>query len=167
MGLGLRWPVVAAAFALSLVALMGGYQLYQKYQIQLPVERRIVATGLAAEVAWVEPGKEVSVRLRPVGDLCQAYGELQRAAGPGVVVRIADRATPELEALYRRVEPALYEAAALNNFTSMAKRVESVAREGGLDTWAVRIDENRIYLQFSLKGSYLYRVIPRRWRQEV
>ncbi|MGB9887045.1 MAG: hypothetical protein ACPLPT_06360 [Moorellales bacterium] len=158
----LRWPAVVLAFAVTLVGLFTGYHLYEEYGVRRPLEQRVAASGLAEEVAWQKGQKEVVVRLRQVGDLKAAYSELEGAIGTRIVLQIADRPNAKLLACYRRVEPALYEAAARDNFTALAERVEREATRAGLNDWAVQVDGRRIYLALYHGDAYLYRVVPHR-----
>lgn len=162
-----RWQVIVVAFGVTFLALVGGYRLYEKYAVQYPAEERILATGLAAKLEWSQSGRELKVYLNPVSDLREAYTELEKAAGKGVTITVVDTATPFLEDVYRKTEPALYEAAALSNFTSLARTVDNIAKASGLDAWIVQVDEDRIYLALREGKAYLYRVIPRQQQREV
>ncbi|MCR4418782.1 MAG: hypothetical protein QHH27_05230 [Clostridia bacterium] len=158
----IRWPVILLAFGLTLAILAGAYRLYQEYGVEHPLERRVAATGLAEDVSWQPEEKELAVRLRPVSDLREAYGRLEAAAGQGVSLRVLDRPNAKLEAVCRRVEPALYEAAALNSYVALAERVEAEATRAGLDGWSVQVDEQRIYLALREGEAFIYRIVAHR-----
>ena len=163
----LRLPIIAASFVLVFVALAGGYWVYQKYGVQIPVGQKIMATGLASGVEWVDYGKEARVHLKYVPDLRRAYGELKKAAGKNVTITLVDKATPALESLYQEIEPAVYEAAALSNFTSLSERVNRVGAEACLDSYAVQVDDSRIYIKLCEGDAFLYRIVLRSQPREA
>lgn len=162
-----RWQLIVLAFGLTFLALVGGQKFYEKYAVQRPAEARVLATSLAERLEWAADGQELKVYLKPVPDLRAAYTTLEEAAGKRVSIVVVDRATPFLEEVYRRAEPALYEAASLSNFTALARTVDDIAAAAGLDGWSVQVDAERIYLSLREGRAYLYRVVPREPQQEV
>lgn len=157
---GFRWQPIVAAFSLTFLALIAGHQLYDQYMVRRSIEQKILATGLVKRVDWSQEG-ELLVYLNPVSDLRMAYQVLETSVARRTTMRVLDQPSVLLETVYRQIEPALYEAAALSNFTSLAEAAERAATAAGLEGYSVQVDERRIYLSLHHRGAYLYRIVPR------
>ncbi|WP_258360454.1 hypothetical protein [Moorella sulfitireducens (nom. illeg.)] len=165
---GWRLHFILLAALLTLGLLSGGQWVYRHYSQEKPLAATLKANPAVQEVTVTRAAEdlEVKVTLGPGADLPQAYRQVQEAVGKlygreQVELVIQDHRSPYLEGLWRQCQFAVYEAAARGNFTQMAATVEELARRSGIDRYAVDVDTDFIYLQFSQGQDYLYQVIPR------
>ncbi|WP_406678483.1 hypothetical protein [Moorella sp. ACPs] len=165
---GWRLHFIFLAALLTFGLLTGGQWAYRHYSQEKPLADTLKANPAVqeAEVTRTAQGLEVRVILGPGADLPQVYRQVQEAVDKlygreQVKLVIQDRRSPALENLWRQSQFAVYEAAVRGSFTQMAATVERLARQAGVDQYAVNVDDNYIYLQFSQGQAYLYQVVPR------
>ncbi|WP_338825556.1 hypothetical protein MHOCP_11350 [Moorella humiferrea] len=165
---GWRLHFIILAALLTLVLLIGGQWVYLHFSQEKPLADTLKANPAvqAMEVTRTAEVLEVRVILSPGVDLPVVYRQVQEAVAKhygreGVKLIIQDHRSPALENLWRQSQFAVYEAAVRGNFTQMAATVSELARQAGVDQYAVNIDDSYIYLQFSRGQDYLYQVIPR------
>jgi len=165
---GWRLQFVILTALLSLVLLTGGHWVYRHYTQEKPLTSALIDETAAQEVeiSKTATGMEIKVMLGPVGNLQQAYRQVEARimevyGQQPVKLVIQDRRSPALEGLWLESQYAIYEAAVKGNFTQMAATVDQLARKASLDHYAVNIDGKNIYLQFSQGQDYLYQVVPR------
>ncbi|NLW07257.1 MAG: hypothetical protein GX039_04665 [Clostridia bacterium] len=165
---GWRLHFIIFAFVVSLTLLLGGNWLLRHLSQEKPLTDALLENKTVEAVAIDSTGAilEIRVKLRPVDNLQRAYQEIETSIRkvydqPGVKLVIQDQRSPALEKLWLTSQYAIYEAAVQGNFTKMATAVDQLARQAGLDNYAVNIDANNIYLQLSEGENYLYQVVPR------
>ncbi|QGP93441.1 hypothetical protein MGLY_28490 [Neomoorella glycerini] len=165
---GWRLQFVFLAALLTLGLLTGGQWAYRHYSQEKPLADTLKSDPAVQEATVIRTadGLEVRVILGPGADLPQAYRQVQETVHKlygrqQVKLVIQDRRSPALESLWRESQFAVYEAAVRGNFTQMAATVDRLARQAGIDHYAINVDDNYIYLQFSQGQAYLYQVVPR------
>lgn len=165
---GWRLHFVLLAALLTLSLLTGGQWAYRHYSQEKPLTDTLKSDPAVQEatVNRTPDGLEVKVLLGRGADLPQAYRHVQETVyklygRQHVRLVVQDRRSPALESLWRESQFAVYEAAVQGNFTRMAATVEQLAHRAGIENYAVNVDDNYIYLQFSQGQAYLYQVVPR------
>lgn len=163
---GLRIPVVAVVLVLTLAVLLGGTYVYRRQTETSPLTRQSAAVEGVLAVATGRNGAvtELKVDLAAVADLRQTYRTLEGVA-EGFVPRerlrlvLADRRTPELEALYHRVHYLVYEAAVRGTYSQLGQVEVMLSGEERLAR--VTVDERFVYVQIHDRdGAYLYELVP-------
>ncbi|MDK2815449.1 MAG: hypothetical protein PWR22_77 [Moorella sp. (in: firmicutes)] len=165
---GWRLHFIFLAALLTVGLLTGGQWAYRHYSREKPLANTLKAIPAVQEATVTRMAERLEIRviLGPGADLPQAYRQVQEAVHrlygeEQVKLVIQDRRSPALESLWRESQFAVYEAAVRGNFTQMAATVDRLARQAGIDHYAVNVDDNYIYLQFSQGQDYLYQVVPR------
>lgn len=162
-----RWPTVAAAFVLSLGAMVGAQRLVWERQRQPAFERLRQMPGV--ERAWVGPdggARALWVKVAPGDDLPGLVAALQQLAATGDMGRVdevvlLDGRTPALAAAYRSLALVVQEGAASGAFTEMAARLEEAAARAGVRETRVWVDSRRVYVVLRDDSGYLVDLIDR------
>lgn len=165
---GWRLQFIFLAAILSISLLTGGQWVYRHFSQEKPLSEFLKEEGAVRDVlvSRTAEGLEIKIFMGPVDNLQLAYNridaEVRRVYGmQAVKLVLVDNPNAELEGLWRHSQYAVYEAAVRGNLTDMADSIERLAREAGIDGYAVNVDERNIYLQFNQGNDYLYQVIPR------
>lgn len=168
-GLDIRKVIVA--FLVTFAILTGGRIAAYHVQVERPMEaflrsRADVAAWQIMPATGSASDLEVRVKLKDVRDLQAAYLQIQdgitRATGRVSRLIIEDTRTGQLSDAYRRMRFAVEEAMARGTFRDMAKAIDALAAEAGLERWNVYVDSRNVYLQLHEGAHYLYEVIPRK-----
>ena len=164
---GLRWPVVALAFAGSLLAIWGGQYLFQRYGYQAPLQQAVAADQSVESFTVSDQGRSTvySVRFQPGGNLEQEWQDLNqilaaRAGGRSYRIEPVDNPDPALDQVYYNVQYAIYDALARGTFQAMADRVSREAKAAGV-TAGLWVDDQNIYLELSDGSHFVQKIFPR------
>ena len=159
---------MAAAFVLSLSAMVGAQRLLVERQRQPVLEQLDRMPGV--QRAWVRSDgglRALWVKLQPTEDLPGLVAALQRLAASGRMGRIdevvlVDERTPSLISAYHALSLVLQEGAASGEFTEMAERFHQQIRALGKADGRVWVDSQHVFaLLQDGEGGYLVDVIAR------
>lgn len=163
-----NWYAFVAALAVTVVVLVAGQLLWQKYAVARPLDAGLRDIPGVTAAGW-EEGKNgeitINVTLGTVDNLARTYGAVgdtaKRVLGrrPANIV-LADSRTPELENLYYDINLPVQEGIYTGNFTAMADRIAAKAATAGAAA-KVSVDAANVYIQLTREGSALYAVVPR------
>ncbi|MDK2820540.1 MAG: hypothetical protein PWP31_505 [Clostridia bacterium] len=146
--------------------LVGGSQIYSYYGQQKPLANALTSQTCVEDIKVNESNDslQVKVTLGPVENLKEAYTEIEKSIfevyGQQAQLLIEGNSSPDLDKLWQNSQYAVYEAVVRGNFTEMAETIEELAKNAGID-YAIDLDEENIYVQFSKGENYLYQVVPR------
>ncbi|HUW64379.1 MAG TPA: hypothetical protein VMW83_06750 [Spirochaetia bacterium] len=164
---GLRWPVVALAFAGSLLAIWGGQRLVNQYDHQVPLRQAVQADKSVVSYTVSDQGQSTvfQVRFQAGGNLEEEWQQLNSTLKPlmgGHSYRIEplDNPDPKLNEVYYNSQYALYEAQERGTFQAMADRVGQEAKAAGVKV-GLYVDDQNIYLDLSDGAGSLQRIFPR------
>lgn len=159
-GWRLYWIVIFGA--VTLAVLWGGGAFYDRYYVHDPLQEALLQVDGVVAVEIAED--QVEVKLAHISDLSETFTQLRKvmddSSYQGRIV-IKDNPAPKLEAAWDKIHLAIYEAASRANFQSMAATVDRVAAVERIASYAVKVDNDNIYVQLSDGSHYLYRIIPR------
>lgn len=163
-----NWFTFVAALAVTVVVLVAGQLIWQKYAVARPLDAGLRGIAGVTAASW-EEGKNgdltINVTLGNVDNLTKTYGEIGDTAKnilgrrPARIV-LADSRTPELENLAYALNLPVQEGIYTGNFTAMAERIGAAARAAGADA-RVSVDAGNVYIQLTRQGAALYNVVPR------
>jgi hypothetical protein len=160
--------IFVIVLAVTVATLVAGQLLWQKYAVARPLDKGLKGIAGVTDASWDESKNgdiTLTVTLGNVDNLAKTYGEIGETARnsfgqrPARII-IADSRTPELEALYYKLQYSIHEAIFTGNFAAMADRVAAQSRAAGADA-RVYVDARNVYLQLAKAGAALYAVEPR------
>jgi hypothetical protein len=171
-----NWLTYVAVLAVTVITLVCGQFLWNKYSIAKPLDKGLQQVQGVETVNW-EDGKNsenvaLNITLDKVDNLQKTYGEITDTAKQvlgrkAFRVVLHDHRTPELEKLYYNVQYNIQEAIFTGNFSTMASNVQKQA-EGAQAGAKVYVDTGYVYVQLTKGPDALYAVIPRQsGNQEV
>ncbi len=163
-----RIPAIVAAMLITLLFLLGGQYLYEKYYVKDGLDRQIakVAAVESLTVAKDEKPPSVYVRFSHVNDLQKDYQGLestvQKQLGTNYQVVLLDNRTPKLQSLYEQCSFAIQEAITTGDYQAMQKSVSQLAAADHVQS-KMSVDSDNVYLELrdQQNSGYLYEVIPR------
>lgn len=164
---GIRWPVVAAAMAVTLGLLLGIGFVLKTQTVDAPLKALYASSPAvaAATIDRAEEGYKITLQMKDVPDLAAAYSTLDQETaklmkGIPYTIAVADQRNDQLEQAYRRVNLYVQEALTTGRFADMADRAETEATKVGL-TARIAVDNDRVYVQMKGENGYLYSVVNR------
>lgn len=164
--LKVKWILLAALLTGAL--LFGGNFVYQRYATENPLYAAVLAQPGVKDFAVSESGSgyTLEIKIGPVSDLqstIETVVLMIEAAGktPITAINVTDNASRELSEAYYEMHFTLEEAATRGNFTQMKERVDTIAREAGVDIVRIQVADNQLYVQLCQDSHYLYRIINR------
>ncbi len=168
MGFGeLRIWAVAIVLAVALGALFGGYYLYEQNTVKAPLEQALAEAPGVKAFTLTRDGAvtRLDVELAWVDSLADTYAALDATAGrllgQGYALRLIDRRDPFLERVYHQAHFALQEGIYTGRFTDMARSVDEIMAQNGVEEYRLTVTERHVFLQIKKGRAYLYEVIPR------
>lgn len=164
---GLRWPVVALAFAGSLLAIWGGQLLINHYDYQVPLRQAVQADKSVTNYTVSDQGQSTVflVRFQPGGDLETEWQQLNGILKPlmgerSYRIEPLDNPDSKLTQVYYNSQYALYEAQERGTFQAMDDQVTREAKAAGV-TVSLWVDDQNIYLDLIDGKASLQRIFPR------
>lgn len=159
--------MAVAAFVLTLVLSLGGFNYYKQYVISQPLQKSIISVPGVTGV-MVNGKKDpvvIDVTLNNKADLKNAYLDIDRLASDRMgdkpyTIMIDDNASGTLNKTYERLELAVYQGIANNSYLWLAERVEEESASIGAG-YRLQVDENNIYITLVKDNKNLCRVISR------
>lgn len=164
---GIKVHLVIIFLLLTLVILVVGNMLYQKYYLTEPLFKLYQKTKVVQDYHVDGQGrvKKVLVEMKKTNNLQKSYNELlagtaQVLGNSEITLELKDRRNDKLEKIYYDSQLIIYEALLKGNFTNMAEAIKKQAKAAGAEA-QISIDKNNIYLQLVQGDNYLYEIIPR------
>ncbi|NMB41331.1 MAG: hypothetical protein GX996_05285 [Firmicutes bacterium] len=175
MRIDLKWPVVIIALLLTLAMVYTLNYWRHQHLIKEPLKEALleIEEVECVDISNNKNNIEVLVTLNQTEDLSQTYGEIEEImlstyAENSFKVILVDNRNTYLESLYEEIHFAVMEGERLGNYTQMKKEISCLLeQEKKLDSYLLRVDQKRIYLQLASKDGFLYEVIPLISRTEV
>lgn len=168
MKINLRWPIVLLALVLTVSGIYGVNYWRQQRLIDEPLKESLLEVDGVEKVNIINTNQhnKISISLLEVKDLSKTYREIEGildltyAQGSYQLI-ILDKRDPYLESLYEKVHYALMEGERRGNYSDMNKEIFLLLNdEMDLVNYHLWVDQEKIYLQLSSDGNYLYEVIP-------
>ncbi|BCJ85439.1 hypothetical protein [Effusibacillus dendaii] len=153
-------------FAAAMILLFGGWTLYRDFGLVRPLEQELKGTHQVVQVDVTVKGtqKSITVSMNRVDDLQTAYRDIidkvSETFNTETTVKIRDKRTPEMEALFQAYQPVIYEGISKGSFTDMIDTIQKRAKQDGMSRAVVTMDRENIYVQLEQADHYLYEVIP-------
>lgn len=163
-----RIPTIVAAMLFTLLLLLGGQYIYEKYYVRDGLDRQIAKVAAVDSITVTKDEKppKVYVRISRVNDLQTDYQRLTdvigKQLGANYKVVLQDDRTPKLQSLYEQSSFAIQEAIATGNYQEMQKTVSQLAANNQVQS-RLSVDSYNVYLELREQNNsgYLYAVIPR------
>ncbi|HYG58314.1 MAG TPA: hypothetical protein VD902_09670 [Symbiobacteriaceae bacterium] len=163
----LRWHIVAATMAVTVALLFGVSYVLNSQTVEQPLKAMLAGSAQVDSHRIERQGSRyvITVKLKDVPDLAQAYRTLHDEAGKVLkgadfALQVEDSRSPKLEDTYRRVNLYVQEALATGQYAAMADRVEAEAEKHGL-TARMAVEGDRVFVQLHDGQAYLYGVAER------
>ncbi len=166
MKINLRWPIVLLALVLTVSGIYGVNYWRQQRLIDEPLKESLLEVDGVEKVNITNTNQhnKISISLLEVKDLSKTYREIEGILDltyDSYQLIILDKRDPYLESLYEKVHYALMEGERRGNYSDMNKEIFLLLNdEMDLVNYHLWVDQEKIYLQLSSDGNYLYEVIP-------
>lgn len=164
---GIKVHLVIIFLLLTLVILVVGNMVYQKYYMNEPLFKLYQKTKVVQNYHVDGQGrvKKVLVEMKKTNNLQKSYNELlngtvQVLGSSEITLELKDKRNDKLEKIYYDSQLIIYEALLKGNFIEMAQGIKKQANSAGVEA-EISIDKNNIYLQLIQGENYLYEIIPR------
>jgi hypothetical protein len=164
--INLRWPIVLLALVLTVSGIYGVNYWRQQRLIDEPLKESLLEVDGVEKVNITNTNQhnKISISLLEVKDLSKTYREIEGILDltyDSYQLIILDKRDPYLESLYEKVHYALMEGERRGNYSDMNKEIFLLLNdEMDLVNYHLWVDQEKIYLQLSSDGNYLYEVIP-------
>ncbi|SDX18807.1 hypothetical protein SAMN05444487_111137 [Marininema mesophilum] len=161
-----RWPMIAASLVVSLLLLFGGFFVYQKLQIENPMEETLAKTSHIQKYMLDASPNEITVRLIPSRDfsLSKDYIPLRKklskfTRGRELSILIKHQSEGELLESWNRINFGIQEGIALKRYTKIPQTVSKEAKASQINA-KVFMDKSHVYIELKKDNQRLYRVLP-------
>jgi hypothetical protein len=156
---------IVLTFVLTLALLLGGRFAYQEFGVMGPLKKSLSSAPVVKEAVIFSEGNKtvIQIELGKVSSLQTAIKEITGLLpmDDGYVLAIEDRRNEYLTRLWQENRFALEEAAVRGNLTEMQALLNKNLAQAQLDSWAVEVDEQNLYLQLHVGEHYLYETVAR------
>ncbi|MEW6522103.1 MAG: hypothetical protein AB1445_00790 [Bacillota bacterium] len=164
---GYRVGIVVLTTAATLLLLIGSSYLAQMATVQRPLARVLASRPEISEfnISSQNGVTLITMQLEDVANLHSTYWSIYHEAkqvmgGRDLVVKVSDRRSGDLEAIYHQLHFYIHEALSTGNFSRMAQAVAELAGNAGI-SYRVAVDDQHVFVQLHAGDSYLYEVVPR------
>lgn len=145
--------------------LWGGFTAYKKLAIEEPLTESLQKIEAVSSVSVnKEKNYTIEVKLKKVEDIQQVYESLITTI-EGTLKKdnynlvIGDSEDETLKDWYKKLQPAIYESLANNEFVKLE---ETLAKTVNNDvTYKLFVDEDYLYIQLFKGDSYMYKILAR------
>ncbi|MGE5423674.1 MAG: hypothetical protein ACM3QW_10445 [Ignavibacteriales bacterium] len=159
--------MAVAAFILTLALSLGGFNYYQQYVVNKPLQESLQDVAGVKQVSINDENDPIIIKvsLKNDVDLKKAYLGIDQLAAERLndkvyEIIIEDNESGTLAATYDRLELAVYEGIANNSFLWLSDRVEKEASSVGAK-YKIQVDEKNLYITLIKDKTSLCRVISR------
>ena len=161
----IRFTTVAIALIITLVILLSGYKLYDKYYVDNSLQETInqIVETEDVKIAKQETHPTVYIRSSEIKNLQTVYQKtaevVHQKLGPEFRIVFMDERTEKLSSLYEKSSFVIQEGIVTGKFQEMHKRVQELADAEDVKCH-LTMDSFNIYLELNDNQGYLYEVIP-------
>ncbi|MGS0764680.1 hypothetical protein [Syntrophomonas curvata] len=148
----------------ALGILLGGYNLYQKYMVEKPLNEKLLHMEEVNKVDVNKVNKlySIQVRLGKVENIQKSYADIDSIIDSSIkgnyAIEIKDGRNQRLGKFFDDLQPALYQGLAQKEFLWLAEQLEQRSQSQNIKS-QLRVDNKRVYLQLEDGDSYLYSII--------
>lgn len=159
--------MAVAAFILTLALSLGGFNYYQQYVVNKPLQESLQEVAGVKQVSIDDKNDPIMINVSLTNDvdLKKAYLGIDKMAderlkGKEYKIIIEDNENNTLASTYESLELAVYEGIANNSFLWLSDRVEKEAASVGAQ-YKIQVDEKNLYITLIKDKTSLCRVISR------
>jgi len=163
----IKIALVLLALLVTLGLLVGGQKIYHARMIEKPVVTKLLALNYIDEAVLINTKgmNTIKVHIKQPGNLKQEYNEIDQVmAGKfakwNYEIDISDQREPFLQNQFDKLELALYEAIAQNQYLELEQRFTEAAGKENFN-YQLQIDQQRLYVQIRQGDKFLYEIIDR------
>lgn len=160
-----RVVIAILALVVMLGLLWGGFTLYNKLGIEEPLTKDLQAIEAISDVSITKNKIYViEVKMGKVEDIQNVYGSLittieSKLGEEDYKLVIIDKENKVLKDLYKKLQPAIYQALANNEFMWLDETLAKTFKDGV--SYNLFVDEKNLYIQLFNDDAYMYKVLPR------
>lgn len=160
-----EFRIITAVISLivTLVILLGGYNLYNKYMVEKPLTTQLVAlpTVKSAEIKKVDKEYLIQLQLEQVGNIQDSYTQIESTIKSKIKndkykIEIQDSGSKELSHFYNELQPVIYQGLSGRQYLWLDEQIKERSSDKGIKS-RLYVDDQRVYLQLEDKDSYLYK----------
>lgn len=158
------------ALIVTLAGLYTGQAAWQKYAVDLPLDKALHEINGVEEAFWNKGNNKndvmsIYVKLGSTANFQKTYEEINKTIKETIKNRqynleIKDNRSPELDQIYYGLHCHIQKAIADGDFPLLEEKVREKASAAGVVS-KLYVDEQNIYLQLSKNNSSLYNVAVR------
>lgn len=158
---GLRIPIIIMSILGGLLIFFGGQFLYNKYNVEKPLERIINDNVAVAEVTVEKnaTGYYLEVRLRDgITEVAQVYEELYQDCKATLgrqpfKLTFKDNPDAQLNEIWRQSQYHVHQAIMQGNFPEMADNINSIATAAGVKA-QIDVTDNYVFIQLTKEDGH-------------
>lgn len=158
---GLRIPIIIASILIGLLIFFGGQFLYNKYNVEKPLEELINNNDAVSDVHMKKDvsGIYLEVELKKgVTNVAEVYEELFQDASAILgrqpfKLTFKDNPDAKLTEVWRQSQYYVHQAIMQGNFPEMAKKITDIAEGEGLNA-KVDVTESNVYIQLTKEDGH-------------
>ncbi len=165
---GIRLPLVLLIAVVTLAAFLGGQMVIAAVTVDKPLTKLLADR---AELTTYEIEKNaqpirITIGLKPDADLKSTYDLLDKELAAllgrrGYTIQVIDNRDQTLNDALYEMHFAVREGLTRGNFTEMSAVIERIVKDRAIDSHALWIDDDRLYLQLRHGDSALFEIYPR------
>lgn len=159
---------IAAIFAVTLGVLFGAYFFYTQLFVKEPLSVTLDNSELIAEYQLGNSNKKpvLKIKLNMVKNLNNEFLNLinntaQLLTKKDLQIQLSSNPNERLLDFYHDINPSLYEALSLNNFSKLQEKLEDKNQQYGLSEINLTISQDFLFLQLHDNNNYLYCILNR------
>lgn len=165
----IRFLKGCAALLITVSVLYAGQALWQKYAVDLPLDKTLKSIEGVETVTWDESNgfdsMNIYVTLKDIANLQKTYAEISKKAentlkNDEYQIEIKDNRTPELEQAYYEIHYYIQKAVVDGDFPQLEEKAREKAAAAGA-SMKIFVDAENIYLQMDKNNASLYSVVAR------
>lgn len=160
--------ITVVIFLVTLGLLFGAYFFYTQIFVQEPLSVTLDNSELIGEYRLEKSQKEpvLKVRLNKVSNLAGQFEHLLTSANEVLTkknlhLELSSNPNEKLVDFYQEINPVLYEALSLNNFSDLHEKLRESGLQYGLSVAKLTISRDYLYLQLEDNDNYLYCILNR------
>lgn len=165
----IRFLKGCAALIITVSVLYAGQALWQKYAVDLPLDKTLKSINGVETVTWDESNMvdsmSIYVTLKDIADLQKTYAEINNKIektlkNDNYNLQIKDNRTLELDKAYYEIHYYIQKAIVDGDFPQLEEKAQEKAAAAGASV-KVFVDAENIYLQMDKDNTSLYSVVAR------
>jgi hypothetical protein len=154
------------ALLISFALFLGGYSLYKQIGVEKPaIEKLSSLTHGQVNIDKIGDTYEVVVEPGKLENLQRSWNDIstlleKQLKGKNYRIVIKDKSNLDLQLHYEMLQPAVYEALALDRYVWLKQEIDNSLQDTDIKS-RFFIDDQNLYLQMEQGDYYLYKVIER------